>query len=113
MGIIEHWVLGGLKQRKKVLVVHYEDLKENKTKIVKKILDFLNVDYSEKELQLKLRERDDRFHRKHIQDFDHFTIEQRDFVNHVLGNTQYMLRTSKLQHGVQNVAEKYSNGTSE
>lgn len=106
--MIEHWVIGGVKRRKNVLVVHYEDLKSNSGKTVSAILNFLHVNVTDNELQTKHREQENKFHRKHTEDdFEHFTRKQRRYVNRVIGETQYMLRTSGVHHGVKNVVKEY------
>ena len=70
------------------LCVTYEDLKRDVLSEVRRMLDFLHVEYNESELRGRLQERAfSIFHRSHRRVFEHFTHEQKTFVNSIILET--------------------------
>ena len=63
-----------------VLVVRYEDLKRDEAGEVRRMLEFLQVAYSEERLGASYSH----FYRNHTDTFEHFTPEQKQFVNRVI-----------------------------
>ena len=86
------WIEANI-HNKPILVVKYEDLKSNKIAVVKRMLDFLKVPYSEDELQKRLAEDYKDFHRPHTaSDFDPFTAEQRITTRNAIQETLDLLQ---------------------
>ena len=76
-----------------VLVVRYEDLKEDKVEQVSRMLDFLHHDYNRTELATRLEAGFDEFHRQHTaDDYDHYTQDQRTYVKSVITSTAEQLK---------------------
>lgn len=81
--MIKNWLISTKKHP--VLVVKYEDLKTNTLYEVGRMLSFLDIQYDSEELREKLDIDLNAFHRKHQQEeFDHFTDQQRTFINEVV-----------------------------
>lgn len=77
-----------------VLMVRFEDLKTDLLGQTKRMLQFLGVPFSENQLQQKLSQDFGTFHRRHHEDFDHFTSEQRELVLGIVRETVDVLRHS-------------------
>lgn len=78
-----------------ILTVTYEDLKKDSTAEVKRMLDFLQFPYSIMDLERKLHEGFTQFYRNHTDTFEHFTKEQKEFVNGIILETVQKLQHSK------------------
>ena len=72
--------------------MRFEDLKANVIAEVKRMLDFLKVPYSESELEERMKTRFEKYHRKNIQHFDHFTAVQKQYMFVTLNKTINLLR---------------------
>ena len=85
------WAIRGLKHP--VLVVRYEDLirPDRIGEIVKKMLAFLEVPYSEDELRDRLKE-DLGTLPQHRGDFEHFTHKQKKHVRQAIAETFAFLK---------------------
>lgn len=66
--------------KRPVLVVRYEDLKRDEAGEARRMLEFLNIPYSER----KLGGGYTRFFRNHTDAFDHFTKPQKQYVNGII-----------------------------
>ena len=76
-----------------VLVIRYEDLKKDVSGNLRRMLDFLQVPYTEQRLQeVGFKE----FKRNHSEEFDHYAREQRDFVRSVINDTLSVLKARGL-----------------
>ncbi len=92
---IQKWVLHPVSRTKKVMVVRYEDLRTDKLAEVARMLDFLKFPYTEESLGAQLQEDFAVFRRK--QDtFDHYTPEQREYVNGILREADRTLQQSNM-----------------
>lgn len=87
-----------------VLTVRYEDLKTDTVAEVVRMLDFLEFPYSREEVEHRIREGFTQFYRNHTDSFDHFTTEQKIFVNGIIfdivqkvQNSKYSALAGKLQ----------------
>lgn len=78
-----------------VLTVRYEDLKTDTVAEVVRMLDFLRFPYSREEVEHRLQEGFTQFYRNHTDSFDHFTSEQKLFVNGVIVDIVQKVRNSK------------------
>ena len=72
-----------------VHVVRYKDLKQDTVKEVKKMLNFLKVEFDDQELESRLTEDFDTFHRKHTNadNYEHYSLEQREYMKTMLQHT--------------------------
>lgn len=81
--ILRHWLIEGRETGRKVLVVHYEQLKQDRDVQLKRILSFLGIDMS-----FSLSEDDfGLFHRQHKKNFEPYTKKQKQYVLTVIINT--------------------------
>ena len=66
--------------------MRYEDLQQDTAGEVIKMLRFLNISYSEVDVESKLKEDFGTFHRKHdpSSEYDHYTLKQKDTVKTAL-----------------------------
>ena len=85
------------------MAVKYEDLQKNVNSEVTIMLDFLEYPYSLTNINKKLANNYDEFHRKHSNttSSEHFTLEQKRFVNSVVQNTIDLLES----HGMTAVCD--------
>ena len=79
-----------------VLVIRYEDLKKDTSVSLRRMLDFLQVPYTEQRLQEVITQGFKDFKRKHSEEFDHYTREQREFVRSVINDTLSVLKARGL-----------------
>lgn len=85
-----------------VLIVKYEKLKSEPIPEVKRMLDFLNINCSMEDLQRKIDEGYSMFHRKHnTVKFEHFTPEQKSWVNSIIRNATVLLNEHDLSELIQ------------
>ena len=97
-------MLEGIRRGHPILVVKYEDLKSDVLTQLKRMLEFLNVPYSDEELEKRLSEDYRGFHRLHKRDdFEHFTPEQRQFVLTGVQEMIFLLETQNdaKTHGIE------------
>ena len=66
-----------IRYKHPVLVVRYEDLKRDEAGEVRRMLEFLQVAYSEERLGASYTH----FYRNHTDTFKHFTPEQKNLIN--------------------------------
>lgn len=79
-----------------VLVVKYEDLKNNTVAELRKMLDFLQVPYSLSRLQYVVGRGYSMYKRKHDEEFDHYTVDQRDTVRSAIERVARTLEEHNL-----------------
>ena len=81
-----------------VIVIKYEDLKVNPSRELRRMLDFLRVPYTEAQFQRVVNNGYEKFKRRHSpqDDYDHYTYEQRAFVNSVIRTTHSVLEKYHL-----------------
>ena len=77
--MIEHFIINNRVQP--VLVVRYEDLKVDPVLQVKRILKFLKYQYDEEDVEQRLTEGFSAYHRNHTDSFEHYTLEQKTYMN--------------------------------
>ena len=85
------WVVNNMGHP--VLVVKYEDMKANMSRELRRMLDFLQVPYTEAQFQSVVNSGYEKFRRHHSSqdDYDHYTSEQRAFVNSIIRTTHSIL----------------------
>ena len=84
--------------RHAILLVKYEDLQRNATRQVKRILNFLQVPHRDKEVDERLTQGFNSFHRSHKPDFEHYTPGQRERVLRAVNDTIQLINRSRLSH---------------
>ena len=94
--MMKEWVTS--HGRHAILVVKYEDLQRNATLQVKRILTFLQIPYNDRDIDAKLSEGFNSFHRTQRPDFEHYTPGQRQRVLRAINDTIQLLHTSRLSH---------------
>ena len=79
---MRHWLIEGRRAGKEVLVVHYEQLQQNRDVQLKRVLRFLGID-----MDFSLAEDFGLFHRRHKNDFKPYTSRQKQYIRTVIRNT--------------------------
>ena len=90
------WVVNNMGHP--VIVIRYEDMKTNTSRELRRMLDFLQVPYAEAQFQRVVNSGYETFRRRHSprDDYDHYTSEQRAFVNSVIRTTHSVLEEYHL-----------------
>lgn len=101
--IIQQWLIGGRKDGKKVLVVHYEELKKNRATQIKRMLDFLEL-ASSRRISQKLNI----FQRQHLNHFKPYTRKQETYVASILQDTMRDLEHNHMSSEVNLTQYLYS-----
>ena len=78
-----------------VLTVTYEDLKTNTVAETLRMLNFLQFPHLREEVEQRLQGGFTKFYRNHTDSFDHFTSEQKVFVNGIISDVVQKLRNNK------------------
>lgn len=92
------WFVKSANFSRPVMVVRYEDIKEDHVMQVKKMLKFLEYPFDEAELYAKLNDGFNTFRRPHKEDFEHYSQEQKKFINTMLLDTIKILAQHKIEH---------------
>ena len=79
-----------------VLVVKYEDIKNNTQAEMRRMLDFLQVPYSSSRLNEVVARGYRMYQREHSDTFDHYTSGQRDIVRSAIERVSKSLRENGL-----------------
>ena len=82
------------------LCVMYESLKRDLSSEVKRMLDFLHIEYNEMELRNRLQKTFSIFHRSRKREFEHFTHEQKMFVNSVINSVMEAVKDSEFAENI-------------
>ncbi|XP_030318481.1 WSC domain-containing protein 1 isoform X3 [Calypte anna] len=87
-------ILDWLKYGKRLLIIHYEDLKQSLIPKLKEMVEFLNVTVSEDRLLCVENNRDGNFKRSGAKqkDFEPFTQEMKDLINRYILTVDEALR---------------------
>lgn len=92
----KNWVIDSINDHP-VHVVRYESLKRNTTYEVAKMLTFLDVPYSRKNLSTRLRDDFTTFKRNHTSDsFEHYSMSQKEHIRDVLLETIHLAQSANL-----------------
>lgn len=94
--MVKEWVTS--HGRHAILVIKYEDLQRNATLQVKRILTFLQIPYRDQDIDTRLREGFNSFHRTQKPEFEHYTPGQRQRVMRAISDTIHLLNTARLSH---------------
>ena len=94
--MIDHLLINNTRGNP-VLLVKYEDLKKNTCEEVKRMVDFLGEGMLPGTEEV-LREGFHAFHRNHTYTFDHYTREQKEYVNSVIISVAKQLQTNNIDY---------------
>ena len=82
-----------------VLIVKFEDLKKDTYQEVERILNFLNVKFlTADDNKTLVPDRLHAFHRNHTYTFDHYTTEQKIYMNSVIRRVAKQLRLHNIDY---------------
>ena len=81
-----------------ILVVRYEDLKQDSLGQVLRMLNFLNVEYDKAEVERRLQNGFSAVHRNHTYDYDHYTEDQKMYMRSMLQSTTSELQSMGVEH---------------
>lgn len=95
---IVEWFIKSANFSRPVMVVRYEDIKANCATQVERMLNFLDFPFDKAELTAKLNNRFENFKRRHKEQFEHYTVAQKKYVNMMLLDTIKTLTQHKLEH---------------
>lgn len=102
-----NWVIN--RKNHPVLVVKYESLQNDSTTELKRIHNFLGLNYDTVHTQNQ-NDALQTFHRKHNNQFDHYTPFQKSFVDSIVTETVQLLEGSNLSEVI-DVKDYYANST--
>ena len=80
------------------LVIKYEDMVDDLQTQLKKMLHFLQVTYSKEQIDCVLNNELNRFHRRKVTDFNHYTPELRKLVVDGLKNVEPILNKHNVTY---------------
>ena len=97
---IVKWFASACKLGYPILVVHYEDVKEDSVAQISRMLDFLEHKYVREELAEKLKDGFNSVKRNHTYQFDYYTENQRAYVNSMVAETIETLKSMDVDYEV-------------
>lgn len=96
--MINHLLINNTVERP-VLLVKYEDLQRDSYQEVERMVNFLNVKFLTDDVNKPLEHNGfHAFHRNHTNSFDHYTMEQKLYVNSVIGRVAKQLRLHNIDY---------------
>lgn len=72
--------------------MHYEDVKHDKISELEKMLTFLHYDFDHDAISITLRRDFQTFQRSHGDQFEHYTVKQKNKVNKIILKAAHFLR---------------------
>lgn len=95
---VSGWIING--RFNPFHIVRYEDLKINTAKEVLKMVKYLGFKdvISEVDVQARVDEGYSSFYRNHQDDFEHFTLQQKEFIGTTVNETIALLAEYGLDH---------------
>ena len=103
-GYMRHWSSRLLQwiiyqDKHPIHILRYEDLKQDTVGEIKKTLDFLDVSYDPERVTEKLNMDYADFKRTHDRNhYEHYSVEQREFVKSVLLDVDVAAKRAKKAH---------------
>ncbi len=79
------------------MILRFEDVKRDKVSEVKKMLQFIDFPFDEKTVQERLQGDFGLFRRNHTETFEHYTVEQKKWVNNMLLEMIAILQNNGLE----------------
>ena len=80
------------------MVVKFEDIKMDHVTQVERMLGFLEFPFDSTDLKAKLNNGFDVFRRPHKEEFEHYTQEQKKYINTIILDTIKILSEHKMEH---------------
>ena len=80
-----------------VLLVKYEDLKKDPYQEVERMLTFLDMKVKD-DVKDRLKNGFHTFHRNHTYTFDHYTVEQKIYMNEVINRVSKQLQYHNIDY---------------
>lgn len=87
------WFASAVENNVPILVVRYEDIKQNKVLEIEKMLKFLRFEVSHYVVMDKLHDDFEVFHRSHSDMFEHYTEVQQKKVNNIILKADRFLKS--------------------
>ena len=94
--MINHLLINA-SDRNPVLLVKYEDLKRDAISEVERMLMFLDIKVTTT-VRGKLKNGFHAFHRNHTYTFDHYTVEQKIYMNEVINRVSKQLQYHNIDY---------------
>ena len=94
---IVEWFIKSVNFSHPIMVVRYEDIKEDRIGQVERMLKFLEYPFDKTELEVKLHREFEAFKRPHKEEFEHYTPEQKKYVNTILLDTIKILTQHNME----------------
>ena len=94
---IVEWFVKSVNFSRPIMVVRYEDIKEDHVTQVERMLRFLEFPFDKRQLEEKLNREFKTFKRPHKEEFEHYTSEQKKYVNTILLDTIRILTQHKME----------------
>ena len=91
------WFIKSVNFSRPIMVVRYEDIKSDHVAQVERMLKFLEFPFDKTELDAKLSHGFETFRRSHKTSFEHYTYEQKKFVNTMLLDTIKILSQYNME----------------
>ena len=94
---IVKWFVKSVNFSRPIMVVRYEDIKADYITQVERMLKFLEFPIDKTELDTKLNQGFETFRRPHKEEFEHYTNEQKKYVNTMLLDTIKILTHHNME----------------
>ena len=105
--LVHYWL--GQANISSILVIKYEDMLTDLATQLKKMLDFLKVPYSDKDIECVVRDELESYHRKKGERFDHYIPADRQIVLDNLMSVETLL--NKYNVSYKDVLTRFQNQT--
>ena len=91
------WFVKSVNFSHPIMVVRYEDIKEDHIGQIERMLKFLEFPFDKTELKVKLHREFEAFKRPHKEEFEYYTPEQKKYVNTILLDTIKILTQHNME----------------
>ena len=105
--LVHYWL--GQANISSILVIKYEDMLTDLATQLRKMLDFLKVPYSDKDIECVVRDELESYHRKKGEHFDHYIPADRQIVLDNLMSVETLL--NKYNVSYKDVLTRFQNQT--
>ena len=92
-----------------ILVIKYEDMLTDLATQLRKMLDFLQVPYTDKDIDCVANDKLEHYHRKKVKSFEHYIPADRQLVLHSLMSVERLLNRYHVSY--KDVLNDYQNYT--
>lgn len=91
------WFVKSVNFSHPTMVVRYEDIKQDRVAQVERMLKFLEFPFDKRDLERRLHHGFETFKRPHKEEFEHYTIEQKKYINAILLDTIKILTQHNME----------------